>query len=46
MKIKNFIIKIFCKHNSFISSSCPYTGNTYTYCDKCSKKLKVEKTNN
>jgi len=44
--IKNIIKQKFCKHLTNVSSSCPFTGNTYTYCEKCEKRLKVEKTNN
>ncbi len=34
-----------CRHNSETENvSCPFTGNTYTYCKKCETKLKVAKT--
>lgn len=38
------MIKLFCKHKENYTSSCPFTGNTYTYCTKCDKKLKTEPT--
>lgn len=44
LSILQLIKSIICKHNSFVSSSCPFTGNTYTYCEKCEKKIKTEKT--
>ena len=41
-----FVFKsLFCKHNNFTSSSCPFTGYTYTDCGSCGKRIKVEKTN-
>jgi len=33
-----------CKHVDLESSSCPFTGRTYTDCLKCFKRLNVEVT--
>jgi hypothetical protein len=33
-----------CKHLSLDVASCPYTGLTYTTCNKCLSRMKVEKT--
>lgn len=34
-----------CKHNGeTVKASCPFTGLTYTYCEKCDSRLKAEKT--
>jgi hypothetical protein len=38
------LVSFRCKHASVYVSSCPYTGLTYTICDKCLNKVKVEKT--
>jgi len=35
----NLINKLFCKHESQ-NVSCPYTGLTYTLCNKCGKHMK------
>ena len=36
---------LFCKHKGPTeSASCPFTGITYTYCSKCSSRIKAEKT--
>lgn len=35
MKIINKIKCYFSGHNFIVAGSCPYTGSTYDYCDKC-----------
>lgn len=42
--IQKYINKLFCKHKITNSSSCPFTGKTYTFCEKCMKNIKTEKT--
>jgi hypothetical protein len=44
-KIKGFIVGITCKHDSSNESSCPFTGITYTVCNKCTKIIGGRKTN-
>jgi hypothetical protein len=34
-----------CKHEVSYEASCPYTGKTYTGCQKCLKRLGVRETN-
>ncbi len=43
-KIKGFFIGITCKHESPRESSCPFTGITYTICDRCTKIIGGRKT--
>lgn len=46
--LKVFIMLIkqtYCKHQNSYSASCPVTGKTYTTCQDCWKRLKVENTN-
>jgi hypothetical protein len=35
----------FCKHLDISSASCPFTGMTYTTCEKCGKRINVKLTN-
>jgi hypothetical protein len=35
---------IWCKHQDTRLSSCPYTGKTYTMCNKCLSTVKSERT--
>lgn len=45
LKVAKMRLKTFgCKHSDTYVSSCPYTGLTYTICNKCLNKVKVEKT--
>jgi hypothetical protein len=45
INISTIIVKQrFCKHADLESSSCPFTGRTYTDCLKCFKRLNVEVT--
>ena len=41
---KTIVQQKFCKHVNLESSSCPFTGRTYTDCSKCFKRLNVEVT--
>lgn len=41
---KTMVKQKFCKHVNLESSSCPFTGRTYTDCLKCFKRLNVEVT--
>lgn len=43
-KGKGLIVSITCKHDNPRESSCPYTGTTYTICDKCTKIIGGRKT--
>ena len=36
---------ISCKHENIGVASCPYTMLTYSTCENCRKRIKVEKTN-
>ena len=42
---KAYAVRIGCKHQESYSASCPYTGMTYTSCNRCLARLKVQKTN-
>lgn len=42
---KSYYARIGCKHEDARSASCPFTGLTYTTCNKCLKRVKVEVTN-
>jgi hypothetical protein len=42
---KAYYNRIGCKHNKQGVASCPFTGLTYTTCEKCLKRIKVEETN-
>lgn len=45
IKITALLIKqITCKHFDTYESSCPFTGKTYTMCDKCGVRVKETKT--
>jgi hypothetical protein len=44
--MKKLFAKMFCRHTTQAKSSCPFTGKTYTMCEKCLKRLKVEVTIN
>jgi hypothetical protein len=44
-KLKGFYVGLTCKHEALRESSCPFTGITYTVCDKCTKILKGVRTN-
>ena len=44
--MKKLFGKFFCKHETQEKSSCPFTGRTYTICQKCLKQLEVEVTVN
>jgi 4-hydroxy-3-methylbut-2-en-1-yl diphosphate synthase IspG/GcpE len=41
---KTIVQQKFCNHVNLESSSCPFTGRTYTDCLKCFKRLNVEVT--
>jgi len=44
-KVSKSLVKyFFCKHEATTSASCPFTGKTYTYCESCMVRLKVEVT--
>lgn len=53
MRILKHLVKVasakskslFCKHPELESSSCPFTGLTYTYCKACMKKMNTRRTN-
>lgn len=36
--------RLFCKHLDNRVASCPFTGYTYTTCNKCAKRLSIVKT--
>ena len=42
--LKTTVKQKFCNHVDFESSSCPFTGRTYTDCLRCFKRLNVEVT--
>jgi hypothetical protein len=39
------VVRITCKHQDSNVASCPFTGMTYITCNKCWKRLGVQKTN-
>lgn len=43
-KGKGLIIGLTCKHADPRESSCPFTGITYTVCDRCTKIIGGRKT--
>lgn len=43
--VKSIFKALLCKHKTFVNASCPFTGYTYTDCEKCGKRIKAEKTN-
>ncbi len=43
--LKTKIKEKLCKHEYTADSSCPYTMKTYTYCNSCSKRVRVVQSN-
>ncbi len=46
--LKVFIMlfkQAYCKHSNVYTASCPVTEKTYTTCQDCWKRIKVEYTN-
>ena len=43
---QGFIRSISCKHSDYRVASCPFTGYTYTTCNNCMTRLKIEQTPN
>lgn len=44
--LRGMIRSITCKHKDFRVASCPFTGYTYTTCNNCMKRLRIEATAN
>lgn len=45
VKVAGYLIKrSFCKHYDYRVASCPFTGMTYTTCNRCGYRLNVSKT--
>jgi hypothetical protein len=36
--------RLFCKHTDNRVASCPFTGYTYTTCNRCAKRLNIVRT--
>ena len=46
IKITKFYLNRFgCNHKNLERSSCPFTGKTYTICEKCGKYIDIRNTN-
>ena len=41
---RGMLLSLTCKHVDFRVASCPFTGYTYTTCNKCMTRLKIEQT--
>ena len=39
-----YINRVGCKHKDIGEASCPFTGMTYSTCQKCYKRISVRKT--
>jgi uncharacterized metal-binding protein YceD (DUF177 family) len=42
--LSSYARKFSCKHEDLYIASCPFTGMTYTTCERCLTRMKVEKT--